>query len=75
VNYYVAIGDSITFGEGDDDPSDDISQDGRNSGGGYEPILNDRLTDMTGGVPHTIVNEGRRRADIRVWTVYDFFFS
>jgi lysophospholipase L1-like esterase/predicted regulator of Ras-like GTPase activity (Roadblock/LC7/MglB family) len=57
-NYYVAIGDSITFGEGDDDPFDDISQDGRNSGGGYEPILNDRLTDMTGGVPHTIVNQG-----------------
>ena len=58
-NYYVSIGDSITVGEGDDDNFDNVSQDGRNSGGGYEPILNDLLTDATGGIPHTIVNEGR----------------
>ena len=56
-NYYVAIGDSITDGFGDDDPSDDISMDGRNSAGGFEPILNDLLTAMT-GESHTIVNEG-----------------
>ena len=56
-NYYVAVGDSITQGYGDDDPSDDISLDGRNAGGGYEPILNNLLTSAT-GIPHTIVNEG-----------------
>ena len=56
-NYYVAVGDSITEGYGDDDPSDDISLDGRNAGGGYEPILNNLLTSAT-GIPHTIVNEG-----------------
>jgi lysophospholipase L1-like esterase len=56
-NYYVAIGDSITDGFGDNDPSDDISQDGRNSAGGFEPILNDFLTATT-GKSHTIVNEG-----------------
>ena len=56
-NYYVAIGDSITDGFGDDDPSDDISLDGRNSAGGFEPILNNLLTSMT-GESHTIVNEG-----------------
>jgi len=55
--YYVAIGDSITEGFGDDDPLDDVSLDGRNTGGGYESILNDLLTDVT-GIPHTIVNEG-----------------
>ena len=56
-NYYVAVGDSITEGYGDDDPSDDISLDGRNAGGGYEPILNNLLTSAS-GIPHTIVNEG-----------------
>jgi len=56
-NYYVAIGDSITEGYGDDDPSDDMSLDGRNAGGGYTPILNNLLTAAT-GMPHTIVNEG-----------------
>ena len=58
-NYYVAIGDSITEGFGDDDPSDDISLDGRNGGGGYEPILNNLLTDASPSrIPHTIINEG-----------------
>jgi lysophospholipase L1-like esterase len=55
--YYVAMGNSITKGLDDDDPSDDISLDGRNSGGGYEPILNDLLTAYE-AIPHTIVNEG-----------------
>ena len=56
--YYVAVGDSITFGETDDDiPEDDTSLDGRNTGGGYEPILNDLLT-VSRGYPHTVVNEG-----------------
>ena len=55
--YYVAIGDSITEGFGDNDPSDDVSLDGRNTGGGYEPILNDLLTGFL-GIPHTVVNEG-----------------
>ena len=55
---YVAIGDSITFGLYDDVPSDDVSADGRNSGGGFEPVLNDLLTNELAGTPHTVVNEG-----------------
>jgi lysophospholipase L1-like esterase len=55
--YYVAVGDSITFGSQDDIPSDDTSLDGRNTGGGYEPILNNLLT-AANGYPHTVVNEG-----------------
>ena len=54
---YIAIGDSITLGEGDDYPFDDKSFDGRNIGGGFEPILNDLLTTAK-GFPHSIVNEG-----------------
>jgi lysophospholipase L1-like esterase len=61
-NYYVAIGDSITFGYGDDNTLDDISSDGRNYGGGFEPLLNDFLTDNT-AVPHDIINEGVSGAD------------
>jgi lysophospholipase L1-like esterase len=60
-NYYVAVGDSITFGVGDDDPSDDTSLDGRNSGGGFTPILNDLLTNAT-SQSHFIANEGVGRA-------------
>jgi lysophospholipase L1-like esterase len=56
-DYYVAVGDSITGGTGDDIPSDDTSSDGRNTGGGFEPILNDLLT-LNKGYPHTVVNEG-----------------
>lgn len=56
-DYYIALGDSITFGSGDDDPSDDESADGRNTGGGYPPVLNDLLTEAK-GYPHTIVNKG-----------------
>jgi lysophospholipase L1-like esterase len=56
-DYYVAVGDSITLGEGDDYVADDTSFDGRNIGGGYEPILNNLLTGAI-GYPHTVVNEG-----------------
>ena len=62
IQYYVGIGDSITWGWGDNVTSDDVSADGRDSGlhkyfGGYEPILNNMLTNYTGS-PHTIKNEG-----------------
>ncbi len=56
-DYYVALGDSNTVGVGDDDDSDNLSQDRRNNGGGYVPILNDALT-RAKGYPHTIMNEG-----------------
>ncbi|MFZ5997662.1 MAG: GDSL-type esterase/lipase family protein [Nitrospirota bacterium] len=55
--YMVAIGDSITYGEGDDYGPDNTSNDERNTGGGYEPILNNLLTGYR-GYPHTVVNEG-----------------
>jgi lysophospholipase L1-like esterase len=55
---FVTIGDSITEGTGDDDTSDDTSQDGKNTGGGYQPILNDLLTAYENGIPHNIINEG-----------------
>jgi lysophospholipase L1-like esterase len=55
--YYVAIGDSITRGSHDDISWDDISSDGRNANGGFEPVLNDLLT-AERGYPHTVVNEG-----------------
>jgi len=53
----VGLGDSITGGLRDDVPSDDTSADGRNTSGGYQPILNDLLT-TANGVPVTILNEG-----------------
>jgi lysophospholipase L1-like esterase len=57
-DYYVAIGDSITNGFGDDDPSDNTSQDGRTiSSQGYEAPLNDLLT-STLSFPHIVYNEG-----------------
>jgi len=56
-DYYVAFGDSITYGYGDDVSLDDISLDLRNTMGGYEPILNDLLT-AAKGYPHTVLNEG-----------------
>ncbi len=55
-DYYVGFGDSINFGVGDNISSDDTSSDGRNSGGGFTPILNNLLTSAK-GFPHTIVNE------------------
>jgi PKD repeat protein len=56
-DYYVAIGDSITHGSHDDISADNTSQDGRNSGGGYEPILNNHMT-ITREYAHTVINEG-----------------
>ncbi|MBZ0156689.1 MAG: hypothetical protein K8I29_10845, partial [Alphaproteobacteria bacterium] len=56
-DYYVAMGDSITYGDSDDYPQDDISNDGRNSGGGYEPILNSLRTAYL-GYSQTVINEG-----------------
>jgi lysophospholipase L1-like esterase len=56
-DYYVAMGDSITRGFGDSVFSDDVSQDGRNTGGGYTPILEDLLT-AAKGYPQTVMNEG-----------------
>jgi len=56
-DYYVAYGDSITGGVGDDDPSDNTSADGRNTSVGFTPILNDLLTNHF-MYPHTIKNEG-----------------
>ncbi len=53
--YLVGFGDSITDGVFDDDPTDDISLDGRNTSGGYEPVLNNLLT---GYKPLTVVDEG-----------------
>jgi lysophospholipase L1-like esterase len=57
-NYLVAMGDSTTDGVGDEDISNDISNDSRNGGGSYPPVLNDLLTAFHNGVPHTVVNEG-----------------
>ena len=54
-NYLVATGDSITFGYGGDL---NTSADGRNTGSGFEPLLNDLLTINSGGIPHTVVNAG-----------------
>ena len=56
-DHYVAFGDSIVFGLGDDFAADDTSTDNRNTGGGYTPILNNNLT-LALGYPHTVVNEG-----------------
>jgi lysophospholipase L1-like esterase len=56
-DYYVAMGDSITAGQGDDISTDNTSLDGRNTGGGYEPLLNNLLTNAR-GYPHTVINEG-----------------
>ena len=62
----VAVGDSITYGEDDDIYTDDWSADGRNgpvtdiwgtSYGGFEPILNNLLTNAK-GYPHSVINEG-----------------
>ena len=54
-DYLVGVGDSITDGFGGG--SVYTSADGRNSGTGYEPVLNDLLTDAL-GIPHNVSNEG-----------------
>ena len=56
-DYYVAVGDSITAGIMDDYPDDNVSQDGRNVGEGFSPVLNDLLT-AAKSYPHTVVREG-----------------
>ena len=56
-SYYVAAGDSITAGVGDDIKSDDISTDGRDREGGYTPLLNNKLTATT-RLPHKVAMEG-----------------
>jgi lysophospholipase L1-like esterase len=56
-DYFVAMGDSITVGVFDDMTSDNTSADGRNTGGGYEPVLNDLRTTAK-GYPQTVINEG-----------------
>ena len=58
-DYFIALGDSITRGSPthDDITSDNTSADGRNTGGGYEPILNDLLTAKS-GYPQTVINAG-----------------
>ena len=55
--HLLTLGDSITNGMKDDVILDDISSDGRNTGGGYAPILNDHLT-TSNGVSVTVRNEG-----------------
>ena len=45
---YVALGDGITYGLGDDVGTDDNSADGRNLLGGFESILADALTAARG---------------------------
>jgi lysophospholipase L1-like esterase len=61
-NYNLGFGDSITEAQpgpfqNDDYPDDDISNDGRNGEGGYQPILNNLLTTIEGR-PQTVENEG-----------------
>jgi PKD repeat protein len=56
-DYYVAIGDSITTGVGDDVVSDNVSLDNRNNEGGFTPVLNNLLT-MARGYPQTVVMDG-----------------
>jgi lysophospholipase L1-like esterase len=56
--HLLALGDSITFGLGDDIAGDDTSTDTRNTGGGYAPVLNDYLSAYNGGNPVTVINNG-----------------
>ena len=56
-DYYVAVGNSITRGVGDDISADDHSADARNHSRGFTPILNDLLTTALGD-PHTVEMEG-----------------
>ena len=56
--HLVGLGDSITGGLRDTDTSDDVSADGRNTNGGYQPVLNNLLTADNGGKPVTVLDEG-----------------
>ncbi len=58
IDYYVAMGDSITKGNGDDEPLDDYPPDDENiEKGGYPPILN-KLLSSSLRYSITIINEG-----------------
>jgi len=55
--HLIGLGGRITAGLRDNDSNDDISLDGRNTGGGYQTVLNDLLT--AGNLkPVTVLNEG-----------------
>jgi len=54
---YVAFGDSLSKGVGDDIQADNISQDLRINDGGYSAILSDALTAET-GYPNAVVRGG-----------------
>jgi lysophospholipase L1-like esterase len=56
--HLAGLGDSITSGLKDDDPVDDISADGRNTGRGYQSFLNNLLTADNGSKPVTVLDEG-----------------
>ena len=55
--HIACLGDSITAGLTDDIVLDDFSADSRNTGGGYEPVLNNYLS-AANGIPVTVLNEG-----------------
>jgi PKD repeat protein len=55
-DYYVTMGDSVSFGDGDTFSPDDTSSDGRDTGGGYESVLNNQLTTFK-GYPQHVANE------------------
>ena len=57
--HMVGLGDSITYGLYDELSGDDVSTDGRNTGGGYTPVLNSYLT-ASDSKPVTVLNEGNR---------------
>ena len=52
----VTIGDSLTNGLFDNVVGDDVSTDGRNSGGGYQPVLNNLLTPAV-RIPVSVIDE------------------
>lgn len=54
---FLAFGDSIFWGEGDNDETDDDSVGFRNIGGGFTPIFGGLVSTATGR-PAVIVNEG-----------------
>jgi lysophospholipase L1-like esterase len=55
--HLTGIGDSITAGLFDDLAGDDVSLNQFNTGGGYEPVLNDYLA-TSNGLPVTVLNDG-----------------
>ena len=75
--HLACLGDSITAGLTDDIALDDTSADKRNTGGGYEPVLNNYLS-AANGVPVTVLNEGipgekSSQAAARIGRVLDRF--